>query len=183
MAVAWLAALSGGFLCLVNYSTKPAKNIDQLDCWPETTALAFGQGEYTLVMFVHPRCPCTKASLNQLERVIDRVGKDRVDLKIVVFRPAGKTADWSDTHLRKKAEQLTANVFDDLDAQEAKKFEVNTSGYLLCFNKEKQRIFGGGITGSRGHEGENRGADSIVCIMNRKPAEQRFPVFGCQIWK
>ena len=35
----------------------------------------------------------TKASLNQLERVIDRVGKDRVDLKIVVFRPSGKTAD------------------------------------------------------------------------------------------
>jgi hypothetical protein len=44
-------------------------------------------------MFVHPRCPCTRASLGELSRIVARHPSD-VDVHVVAIRPDGFPAGW-----------------------------------------------------------------------------------------
>jgi hypothetical protein len=43
-------------------------------------------------------------------------------------------------------------------------------------------VFQGGITGSRGHVGDNNGAEAVLAFVNSKAVSVRVtPVFGCAI--
>jgi hypothetical protein len=44
-------------------------------------------------------------------------------------------------------------------------------------------LFSGGITGSRGHAGDNAGRSSIVALLNRLPGTHTSTnVFGCSLF-
>ena len=44
-------------------------------------------------------------------------------------------------------------------------------------------LFSGGITGARGHAGDNAGRRAIVALLNRSPARSRATnVFGCSLF-
>ncbi|MFT7465447.1 MAG: hypothetical protein ACI9EF_003814, partial [Pseudohongiellaceae bacterium] len=68
----WAAALCLGFNGLLNYSSAPSDPGVPVNTWPENTALGARTGDPELLMFVHALCPCTRASLSELERVLCR---------------------------------------------------------------------------------------------------------------
>ena len=66
--------------------------------WPSGTRLPLDSAVPTLVMFTHPRCPCTRASLHELQWIVEHANGN-VHAYVVFARPRGEPP----THLRSPA--------------------------------------------------------------------------------
>ena len=59
---------------------------------------------------------------------------------------------------------------------------ASTSGQTLLFDRDGDLIFSGGITGGRGHSGDNAGRDAIVSLVESGESTlDETPVFGCSL--
>jgi hypothetical protein len=132
-------------------------------------------------MFVHPKCPCTRASLAELERL--QAQSPQLDLRIVTLLPEAAGSGWSETPLSRRARELPdALVIKDPTGREASRFRVRTSGETLLYDPSGRLAFQGGITLARGHEGDNAGADAILALASGSSAPATCPVFGCSLF-
>ena len=62
----WLTAAGAGFAMLGRYVASPGPAIDASAQWPADSAIHRAEGVPMLVMFAHPRCPCSRASISEL---------------------------------------------------------------------------------------------------------------------
>jgi hypothetical protein len=149
--------------------------------WPTGSALVADASRPTILFFIHPQCPCTRASLNELDRILSSYpGKAKVIA--VVLSPKGMAADWSETDTTEHARRLPdATMVKDPDGAECKRFGVKTSGTVLVFSPGGSReLFRGGLTASRGHEGESAGGAAISHYLETgQMTINTAPVFGC----
>lgn len=150
--------------------------------WPGESTLVRSDGKPTLVVFIHPKCPCSRASLGELERVLNTC-RGKIDAHIVLVQPEGVTdaESWRTTDLCRTAEQLPdANVYFDVDGRESERFSALTSGQAALYGTNGKLLFQGGITSSRGHRGENAGCSAITdLVLGRATPVNRTPVYGC----
>ncbi len=104
-------------------------------------------------------------------------------LHIVFVKPAGFDADWERTDTWTTAEQILAlHVVCDPNGAEANRFGAKTSGEALLFTADGRLVFDGGLTSSRGHEGENPACDAMADLLDGGAGEFRqMPVFGCAL--
>jgi hypothetical protein len=66
---------------------------------------------------------------------------------------------------------------------EAERFGTSTSGQTLLYSADGRLLFSGGITGSRGHAGDNEGRDGLVALLTRAGSGRtRASVFGCPLF-
>ena len=69
------------------------------------------------------------------------------------------------------------------EGAEARRFGVETSGQTFLYDTHGALTFSGGITGSRGHAGENSSELSLVALLsNRQPQKRDTSVFGCPLF-
>lgn len=72
----------------------------------------------------------------------------------------------------------------DDNGAEANRFHAATSGQTLLYDAAGRLLFSGGITGSRGHSGDNAGQTAIVSLVNSGAAElTETSVFGCPLFE
>ncbi len=137
---------------------------------------------HTLLMFVHPQCPCTRASIEELNRLLART-EARVTARVLFFKPSGFPADWTRTGLwRSTAAIPGVTVVEDVDGAQARLFGAETSGYVLLYDTQGQLEFKGGITGSRGHAGDNAGENAVCSLLAGKTASlKQTQVYGCSL--
>src|SRR6266852_2319151 len=62
----WVPAVAFGINALWTYATTPGRAAETTRDWPGGAPIKRAEGQATLVMFVHPQCPCTAASLGEL---------------------------------------------------------------------------------------------------------------------
>ncbi len=68
----------------------------------------------------------------------------------------------------------------DLAGREAALFSVSTSGTTVLYDAGGARLFAGGITSARGHEGNSFGQQRLVALLGHGAADRGdSPVFGC----
>jgi len=91
---------------------------------------------------------------------------------------------WDQTDLLKRATALpNVTVLRDDEGREAKRFGVETSGQTLLYDANGRLVFSGGITGSRGHAGENAGELALIALLNDGHADRgNANVFGCPLF-
>ena len=71
----------------------------------------------------------------------------------------------------------------DATGTEAELFGAKTSGHATLYGTGGQLLFEGGITGSRGHQGDNAGVSSIAKLLaGEKPDVKGTDVFGCGLF-
>ena len=163
--IAWLMAVMAGMAFLINYESRAGQVGNVPDIWPPSAGLEHRPDTPHLLMFVHPRCPCSRASIEELSRLI-AICKDRVSTRVVVLRPDHMDATWTQTDLVASAQQIPGvDVVFDHDGHQARCFGVSTSGHSLLYATDDNLIFSGGITASRGHAGDNPGSHSIVSLV------------------
>jgi hypothetical protein len=180
LTVLWLVAVAGAVGALARYELTPGRAGQAVARWPDETTLVLSPDRYTLLVFAHPRCPCTTATLRELEQIIARA-PDQVAARVVFFHPAGTEGQQASSE-KDAASLPSVQVIADLDAKEARRFSAMTSGHTLLFDRSGQLLFSGGITSSRGHEGENVGRAAVMdLIQGRNSAINATPVFGCPI--
>lgn len=179
---AWLVLILGAMAFFTRYTEKPGEAASAPAVWPKETALQATPGQATLVLLAHPLCPCTRATLAELARLLARV-PGRVSTHVVFIRPVGASADWEKSDLWDLARAIPGvQVAVDPGGAEATRFGGATSGEALLYGSDGRLLFSGGITASRGHEGENPGAERIVSLLTTGSAElATSPVFGCPL--
>jgi hypothetical protein len=150
----------------------------------KTTALPSVESDlrHRLLVFLHPHCPCSRATLGELRTILDRC-RDSVSAEIWMIRPDGATADWNGSILMGESASLpNVRVRWDEGGEAARRYDARTSGEVLMFDPAGRLRFRGGITASRGHPGWNRGTESIRGILRggATPFSQTS-VYGCPL--
>lgn len=184
--LAWLFAVTGGLSVLAAYQGTPGVAATPEAQWPSNTSLQAAPGRATLVMVAHPHCPCTRASIGELNTLMAQV-QGKVQVYVLFFKPKGAAARWEQTDLWRSAEAIPGvQAICDEGGIEARRFQAVTSGQTLLFNSTGHLLFNGGITGGRGHAGDNPGRDAVVSLLTTGKAPQhktpdQTPVFGCSL--
>jgi hypothetical protein len=186
-AAAWLILVSSGSLALIDHSARPGRVLEPSLQWPLDSALVHSQERPALLMFAHPRCPCTQASLAELASIVQAYG-NRIDIQVVFLCPADGKESWRDTALVREAKRLSAvKVVFDPEAVEARRFRATISGQVLIFDRLGKLLYDGGITAARGHAGENLGKSAVISLIGgtgvaNVAAPIQFPTFGCALF-
>ncbi len=183
LVAAWLAACVAGVLVLIRYDATPGATTSSTPAaWPAGSRWSRPAGRAVLVAFLHPYCPCSRATLGELDKILSRHGAS-VDARVVLVRPRGAPAAWSDAPLRASASAIRGvSVEEDVDGVEAARFGAETSGAVVLYDGAGRLLFHGGITISRGHAGGNPGEDAVVSLLTDGRAERDVaPVFGCPL--
>jgi hypothetical protein len=133
-----------------------------------------------LLVFAHPRCPCTRATIGELERIASRCG-DRASITVLCFDP-GLGESWTHGEVWSAAAAIPGvRVAPDLHGHAAQRFGVHTSGHALLYAHDGRLVFEGGITALRGHAGDNLGEDSIVSWIETGEVHcASTPAHGCR---
>ena len=178
----WGLAVAGGMLLLAAYAASPGEPGAPPARWPAGTALPLDDRRPTLLMFLHPRCPCSRASLAELTVLMDCCG-DGVAARAVVYRPRRGGEDWSPPDLRAALAAIPGlDVSTDFDGEEARRFAVATSGHVVLYGPRGDRLFSGGITPGRSEQGDNPGRSALLGrILGGDGEAPGCPVFGCPL--
>ena len=178
----WLIAAGVGFAMILNYQNIGGKTGAISSHWPVGTQAALDRTRDTLIMFAHPQCPCTRASVEELNRLLTRV-QDRVSVQVFFYRPGQFSNDWSRTDLWQSAAAIpNVTVCEDIDGTQAALFGAETSGSVFLYDPHGQLLFTGGITGGRGHAGDNAGEDAIVALCGGHGVNlHKTLVYGCSL--
>ena len=178
----WLVVVLGGMFALAVYKSAPGEAAPAPERWPVSSKLPRVSGIPTLVMMSHPRCPCTRASITELELLMSRFGS-RLTAYVLFVEPEGVEDSWSHTDLWQSASRIRqAHVIRDRDGVEAARFSALTSGQVVLYDDNGNLQFTGGITGVRGHVGDNLGLQRLMSILGGSPVDRAdSPVFGCPL--
>jgi len=174
--------MAAGFAALARYDNTPGIALRASpEMWPRASRLAHNPSLPTLVVSLHPRCSCSRATLANLARAMTQL-KDKVTVDLLFVVPPNHES-WRDGDLWRKARAIPGIlVFEDAGGREFKRFAAQTSGEAVLYSPSGSLLFQGGMTSSRGHEGENAGLDAIVDFVRQGKAERsRVPVFGCSL--
>jgi hypothetical protein len=178
----WVLAIGAGFRVLVDYELQAGEPADAPDRWPAGRSLRLDPARANLVLFAHPQCPCSRASVSELAAILTRCPKE-LRATVCFFDPEGEADSWTRSSLWRAAAAIPGvEVIADRNALLAARFGSSTSGQVFLFDREGRRIFSGGITGARGHEGENRGRNLVIALARGELCTMSTtPVFGCSL--
>jgi hypothetical protein len=182
VVLVWAVVVVGATLFTWRYKSTPSAAATAPEEWPTASALPRRAGRALLVMLAHPRCSCTRASLSELGDLLVEVGS-AVDTDIVFVRPEGTAEDWIETGLWNTARNMPGvKVIADQGGRETDRFGALASGTVLLYGGGGQLLFSGGVTGSRGHVGDNIGRRRLVALIKEGKADKATsPVFGCDL--
>ena len=183
LLTSWGILVAAGYLALGAYAAAPGAAGHSRANWPRDSVIPLDARRLTLLMFLHPLCPCSSASVDELSELIARC-RDRVRPHVVILRTpaldrAGgrriggclKTVAWLTT-------------WNDAGGRLSRRFGVLTSGHVLLYDPAGRLLFSGGITPARGHRGPNSGRSAVLAELLGEPAAQRnAPTFGCPIFE
>lgn len=197
---AWLALAAAGLVAMTAHGAAPGQEPSAPSRLPADSELAArvrAGGRATLVMAAHPGCPCTRASLRELARIVSSSpGAAEVVIlfahpRAVGASPAGAERDRVAADLRALAGAIPgAQVLDDPGGAEASRLGAHTSGTVLLYDRAGALKFSGGVTPSRGHEGDSRGADALRALLRAQVSPEapaaagssEARVYGCPLF-
>lgn len=180
-SIVWAATVAAAYQAIRRFESTPGHAAIAPVSWPARSAVPRSRGEWSLVMLVHPHCSCSRASIKELEAVLDKAPRS-VQPYVLVFRPREFPAGWERTDVYTAATRLRrARVLIDEDGRESKLFGGFTSGQTFLYDGDGTLRFEGGITSLRGHAGLNSGRADVIRIANAQSGTGTHPVFGCAI--
>ena len=180
-AAIWVGTVGAAVRAIRRFEATPGRAAAAPKSWPAGSSLLRNHEAPTLVMLVHPQCSCTRASLQELQAVIEKSPR-AMRIYVVVYHPHQMKAGWEKTNIYEAAMRLRGtHVVVDEDGREAKRFGTFTSGQTFLYDAGGTLRFEGGITMLRGHAGLNSGRNDVIHIANGESGKGTHPVFGCSI--
>jgi hypothetical protein len=179
LVIAWIVLQIAAGL---TFDLKPESVQTPPPAWPKDVSLQAGQLG-TIVLFLHPHCPCSRASVVQLDRLRTMASTDHVALHIVFV---GNNARES-TALTRAAESLSGvQLHFDSERTLARQFDASVSGETFAFGDGGKLIFHGGLTSARGHEGDSYALTALANWLRAgalptASGASEFPTFGCRL--
>jgi hypothetical protein len=179
----WATCVGSGLARLWDYENGPGVAASAPGTWPENEVIPPPNRRATLVLLIHPQCSCSQATIAELERLQAHVD-DEIDTYVLMLSPSGAGRDWVRSPLWRKAAAIRGvTIIADHGGRQAARFGGFTSGQALLYDASARLVFSGGITASRGHEGDNAGRSAIERLARQERADRRSTfVFGCALF-
>jgi hypothetical protein len=180
--VVWLSVVGIGTRELLRYGNTPGAPASPPSRWPAAVGVALAENRFTMLVFAHPQCPCSRASIGELSRIIASHG-DRVEVTVLFFSPSSLPAAWTKGDLWRSAAAIPGvRVWADREGSAARAFGARTSGEVLLYDTAGRLRFQGGITASRGQSGDNAGRGVVEALLHGQVTGARTArVFGCAL--
>jgi hypothetical protein len=178
---AWGAAVGGGLLTLWSYSNAPGPAASAPASWPESSHLPRPRLRPALVVALHPQCPCSRATVSELTRLLAHRA-EQPDVHLLFVAPPNVDDSWVRSGLWHTAAGIPGVHIARDDGTEARRFGARVSGQVLVYDAGGRLQFSGGITGARGHEGDNAGRAAIAALLEGRPHAASTFVFGCLLF-
>src|SRR5688572_15289890 len=110
----WSAAVLAGIQRIWAYEGTPGGQLSVLATWPDSSLMSVDRERTTVMMFVHPLCACTRASLIELREALD-VMDPAPAVWIVLLSPVGIVED-SNEHIAAIAQRIPeATIVTDVE--------------------------------------------------------------------
>jgi hypothetical protein len=177
----WIGCVAAGFCALQRYSAVAGESFTPRN--PEEFFSAHRQPNRPLVvMAVHPRCPCTSASLAELGDFLAR-SRGGCDALLLQYHPENPDPDWSDDDaLPTRLGGVRVGVLLDRGGKIAMTLGAATSGHVVFVDANGAVRFAGGITVARGHRGRSPAQDAMLEVLSgAQPNTVSAPVYGCAL--
>jgi hypothetical protein len=180
LVLVWSLAVISGLGALLLYKRTPGQAAKAPMHWPNDCPIQRRSNERVLLLFAHPKCPCTRATLSEMERLL---ATERDLRPHVILFDTNNTQSWGESDIVSRSMCLPgAKTYGDADGRLQQMFNVTTSGHVLLYDKDGRNTYSGGITGLRGHEGENCGLAKLrERLAGRTSSPDSFPVLGCPL--
>ncbi len=173
----WLGAVVLGLTGLAGYSYAPGDEGGPPLHWPGGGVVAAFPNTWNLILFVHPSCPCSRASLGEMNRLLARLD-GRMAAHVVFLR----LAETERSDLWQSAGGIPGVRRIAAGGDAIRRLGAATSGQVLLYDPRGRLRFRGGITPARGHAGDSVGRAAIVALVEgRGSARSSAPVFGCAL--
>ena len=175
----WFTLVIVGLGLLENYSMTPGSAGTPDASWPSASLVPRPSRAFTLVMAIHPHCPCSRASVGELAVLMAHTG-GRLAAFVLFVEPPGFDQNWTRSDLWSSAGAIpgVTRIIDR--GAEAKLFGSATSGQTMVYDSHGRLLFSGGITAARGHFGDNDGVSTIAKLIDTPesggPSRTRYPV-------
>lgn len=179
----WLGMILLFNIGLFKYEKMSGRQIPAPSKWPAESALKLASPLSTLVMFAHPKCPCMRASVGELERLMAQLN-GKLHVYVVMLVPTGFSSDWAKTDIYETLRHIPGvTVFFDHNGTETSRFGALTAGFTVLYGPDGFLLFDGGITVGRGHSGINPGILAIKQQLEQRELflVRKFSVFGCSL--
>ena len=181
----WLGAAGWGMWQLAAYSAAPGADGAASPDWPTGSALARDGTRFTVVVALHPECPCSKATVEELDSIVAQ-SADRLRVHALFVALAGLPDPVEKSELWQRARRIPGvELRKDPAGADARRFGARTSGETRLYDPAGRLVFRGGITLARGHVGDNPGQAAVLNLLARKTTATTpvtTPVFGCALW-
>jgi hypothetical protein len=179
--VGWLFLLPVAICIQFHYDSVPGIASAPKSSWPPASKIRYSTTTNTLVMVLHPRCPCSRASLQQVATM--RNSRNPLKVVFLFYTPSGFSKGWEKTDIWRQASEIPdAELISDVDGRETQKFGGVTSGQTYIFDRQGLLRYSGGLTEGRGHPGECQNLETAVKALNDSNSPATFgAVYGCPI--
>lgn len=180
----WIAATFAGVKALWDYEHRAGATGSAPRNWPSNQSLELlARDRPTLLVFFHSECPCSQATVSELARIAAQA-PDRFSAQIYIYDPVRADQSAPEGSLWQATAIIPgARVFADHKGMMARTFGAETSGLALLYDPKGRLLFHGGITGGRGHPGDNPNKDALLACLLKPPAVPSMaPIYGCSIF-
>ena len=182
LVLAWGLIVSFGLFSVGVYTAVPGEAGSPPALWPDDIEIRRDLRRSTLLIFLHPGCPCSQASVAELGIILSQTAR-HVNGHAVLLSAKHSDMDWVRSPL-KAALALLPEVrqWEDRSGGLAHRFRVATSGHVVLYDQNGRLTYSGGITDARGHQGDNPGRAAVIGLIlgkTRQPSSRS--VFGCPL--
>ncbi len=164
------------------YANAPEHTLPQPVRWPKQATLVLAEDRPTLVLALHPHCSCSRATLEELDRLLAHTSTP-LQVEVLLYQPDRAANSWLHTDTVSRARLIPGiSIQSDRNGLESARFGLSVSGQSALYSPEGRLLFSGGLTAARGHVGDNAGVSSIAALVaHHRPAAFHTAVFGCSI--
>lgn len=165
-----LLGVSTGWLTWMRYESTPGRFAEPPTRYPGNSSLP------RILLFLHPYCPCSRATVSEFASLRHDLKGYAVEVVLNCHADLPYGAQLSDLRRR-----FPGCVIPDLTGEHTRRYGVWTSGQVVVYDAKGQLRFCGGITGGRGHLGDNPGLRQLRAALKGSPSPLEGQVFGCPI--
>jgi hypothetical protein len=160
-------------MALWRYAATPGVAGNPPAYWPRKSRITRDPKRLMLVMIAHPHCPCTRASLGELEEVMAH-SSGHLRAVVIFVNPANFGDDWMKTDLWFSLAKIPAVSPLIDEGSELERFGGATSRETMVDDRNGKLVFSGAITAARGHWGDNQRIAAIRKLLNVESLAQFY---------
>jgi hypothetical protein len=179
-AAIWTVIFFVSWSLFYSFSTTAGKHTVMMR-WPASEALPLLHDKPNILIFLHPKCSCSVASIAEFRRLVDSLS-GRVHVRAILMKYQQVRSKEIPEGFASLFEIPEIKISRDDDGIISKSLGALTSGIVYLIDEEGLVVYQGGLTASRGHGGITAGSEFIrAWVTKRDDKTFMQKVFGCHL--